>query len=324
MNIKNGSLFLGRLLGVNLYVHWSWLIVAIIQIYLREKRGALLTGDPRGVGYQVALYLCLFGIVLIHEFGHALACKSVGGRAEEIMLWPLGGVAYVQPPQRPGAFLWSIAAGPLVNVVLLPLTIVPAMFTWQSGAPYSAGADFLFDVALLNVLLLVFNMLPFYPLDGGQILRSLIWFVAGRALSLVIATIIGLVGAVLLGLLALWLGGIYLGVMVFFMGSRSLGSLRVALQMYRMENAPRREEAVCPMCRQHPPFGPLWRCACGMMFDTFETGATCPHCRRDFSSTMCPFCQQSTPLTLWYPHAAAMNMMNVTPPPVSAVPPGVA
>ena len=56
-----------------------------------------------------------------HEFGHALACRQVGGSANQIILWPLGGVAYVNPPQRPGATLWSIAAGPLVNVALLPV-----------------------------------------------------------------------------------------------------------------------------------------------------------------------------------------------------------
>ena len=60
-------------------------------------------------------------IVLIHEFGHQLACRSVGGQTHDIVLWPLGGVAYVSPPQRPGAQLWSIAAGPLVNVILFPI-----------------------------------------------------------------------------------------------------------------------------------------------------------------------------------------------------------
>ena len=64
--------------------------------------------------------LALFLIVLMHEFGHQLACRQVGGQTHDIMLWPLGGVAYVSPPQRPGAQLWSIAAGPLVNVALFP------------------------------------------------------------------------------------------------------------------------------------------------------------------------------------------------------------
>lgn len=74
------------------------------------------------MGWNIAEYLALFGIVLLHEFGHALACRQVGGKAERVVLWPLGGIALVQPPPRPGALLWSIAAGPLVNLVLVPLT----------------------------------------------------------------------------------------------------------------------------------------------------------------------------------------------------------
>ena len=71
--------------------------------------------------WSVLECLALFLIVLIHEFGHQLACRQVGGKTHDIILWPLGGVAYVSPPQRPGAQLWSIAAGPLVNVVLFPM-----------------------------------------------------------------------------------------------------------------------------------------------------------------------------------------------------------
>src|SRR6478672_6964479 len=73
------------------------------------------------VGWTIAEYLALFLIVTLHEFGHAMACRQVGGTANQIVLWPLGGTAYVDPPPRPGATLWSIAAGPLVNVALLPL-----------------------------------------------------------------------------------------------------------------------------------------------------------------------------------------------------------
>ena len=59
--------------------------------------------------------------MLLHEFGHALACRQTGGHADTIVLGPLGGIAFVQPPPRPGAYLWSLAAGPLVNVILFPL-----------------------------------------------------------------------------------------------------------------------------------------------------------------------------------------------------------
>src|SRR5213082_3368600 len=74
-------------------------------------------------------YVALFGIVLLHEFGHALACRQTGGYADRIVLWPLGGIAFVSPPRRPGAVLWSIVAGPLVNVLLFPLFFSAAFAT---------------------------------------------------------------------------------------------------------------------------------------------------------------------------------------------------
>src|ERR1700722_8618423 len=106
-----------KIFGITVFLHWSWFVMAIYEVQVRENEyhGA--------IGYNIAEYLALFGIVLLHEFGHALACRSVGGKAERIVLWPLGGVAYVSPPQRPGAMLWSICAGPLVNVALIPLTL---------------------------------------------------------------------------------------------------------------------------------------------------------------------------------------------------------
>ena len=87
--------------------------------------------------WPVLEYLALFVIVLVHEFGHALACRQVGGQANQIVLWPLGGVAYVAPPPRPGATLWSIAAGPLVNVVLAPVPDRPR----GGWAALRAGGD---------------------------------------------------------------------------------------------------------------------------------------------------------------------------------------
>jgi Zn-dependent protease len=312
MTIKNRSLFLFRLFGVNVYVNWSWALVAMVQVYLSRDDLGILSNMPRSLGFHICLYLCLFAIVLIHEFGHSLACKSVGGRAEEIFLWPLGGIAYVQPPQRAGAMLWSIAAGPLVNVVLLPLTIIPALLVSKLTGPESVGPDFLVSLAVMNAFLLAFNLLPFFPLDGGQILRSLLWFIAGRGLSLVIAAGVGIGGAILLAALALFMASPWLGLLVLFMGFQSYRGLQVGLAMYRMEKGPRHAEAVCPMCRQHPPQGALWNCACGARFDTFDARGACPACGRAFTSTMCPFCQQMTPLNLWYPQEATIQVTDTS------------
>ncbi len=158
-----------------------------------------LTGLERGWNI-----LSLFLIVLIHEFGHQLACRSVGGKTHDIVLWFLGGVAYVSPPQRPGAQLWSIAAGPLVNVALIPVFSVLVSVSSHLGW-YDTNPDLynlIHNVWWINVGLLIFNMMPVYPLDGGQILRSLLWFPFGRANSLLVATIIGFIGVAGLLLLA--------------------------------------------------------------------------------------------------------------------------
>src|SRR4051812_16662707 len=110
---RKGSVRLFRAAGIDVFIHWSWFLLALWSI---DTRKGLYTSPV----WNVLEYLSLFVLVLMHEFGHSLACRQVGGQSDTIMLWPLGGVAYVAPPQRPGATLWSIAAGPLVNVALFP------------------------------------------------------------------------------------------------------------------------------------------------------------------------------------------------------------
>src|ERR1700721_3286473 len=111
---RQGAIRLFRFSGIDVFLHWSWFLVAAYEIQTRK-------GSYSSLSWNVLEYLSLFLIVMLHEFGHALACRQVGGTANQIVLWPLGGVAYVDPPPRPGATLWSIAAGPLVNVALISL-----------------------------------------------------------------------------------------------------------------------------------------------------------------------------------------------------------
>lgn len=201
-----------RLFGITVFLHWSWFLVAAYELDQRSGRYSTL-------GWNIAEYLALFMIVLLHEFGHSLACRSVGGRANEIVLWPLGGVAFVNPPQRPGAVLWSIAAGPLVNVVLVGGFIVARPFLSEMAMSLSAR-HFLGQLWQINIVLLIFNLLPIYPLDGGQILRALLWFPFGRARSLAVAAVIGVVGALCLIGVALWVRSFWIGIMAVFMLSQ--------------------------------------------------------------------------------------------------------
>jgi len=292
---SQGSIRLFRFSGIDVFLHWSWFLVAAYEIQTRK-------GSYSSVTWNVLEYLALFLIVMIHEFGHALACRQVGGRADRIVLWPLGGVAYVDPPPRPGATLWSIAAGPLVNVALLPILFLVV------AAGRSAGwAETMPDVyqlvraiSFINLGLLIFNILPIYPLDGGQILRSLLWFVLGRARSLMVAAIVGLLGVVVFIGLALWRQDVWLGAIALFMLMSCWGGLKQAQALSQFAKLPRRDGLACPSCKTAPPVGEFWRCGkCGQQFDTFQTGAVCPRCGERFSQTKCLDCGALNPMNAW-------------------------
>jgi Zn-dependent protease len=300
-SIGQGALRLFRLAGIDVYLHWSWFVVALIEVQQRR-------GDYRSPLWNVLEYLALFAIVTLHEFGHSLACRSVGGSADHVVLWPLGGVAYVNPPQRPGATLWSIAAGPLVNVALVPLLVLGIVAARLAGLPAgSDAATLLRAVTAINLVLLVFNLLPIYPLDGGQILRSLLWFPLGRARSLIVATVVGFAGVAALALFAIYQQSIWMGLIAAFVAMSCWRGLQQGRMMLRLRKLPRREGAACPSCGTPPLAGALWKCArCGAAFDTFETDATCPACGARFAVTRCVDCGASAPIAEWRrPPAAA-------------------
>jgi len=292
---RSGSFKLFTFARISVYVHWMWFLVAYFMIRYRAREYSSLT-------WNVLEYLSLFLIVLLHEFGHQLACRQVGGKTHDIILWPLGGVAYVSPPQRPGAQLWSIAAGPLVNVALVPVLFASALFSAQLGWPetHPDVHEFLRNILLINIVLLIFNLLPIYPLDGGQILRSLLWFVVGRANSLLAASVVGFVGVAGLFLLALIERSVWLGIMASFILFSCWQGLNQARILARVAKLPRRDGYVCPSCKTTPPLGPLWRCGnCGNGFDMFASSATCPHCGAQYGSTPCLDCGTARPISDW-------------------------
>jgi Zn-dependent protease len=295
---RNGSIRLFRLAGIDVYLHWSWLLVAFFQV---QYRGQIREYDRHM--WNWIEYLSLFAIVLMHEFGHALACRQVGGIAEHIVLWPLGGVAYVNPPPRPGAVLWSIAAGPLVNLALVPITvglwIASSSLGWEAN--YHDLALFIQAMAVINGVLLIFNLLPVYPLDGGQILQALLWFGIGRANSLMVVSILGMVmgGCALLLCLAgrLW----WLSIMAVFVVFRAIVGFQQAQLLTRILSGPRHREAACPSCGVAPLMGNYWTChECGTRFDTFKHHAQCPGCGQLFRTTKCPECYKEHPIAQWF------------------------
>ncbi len=285
-----------RFAGIDLFLHWSWFLVAAFEISNRA-------GSYSTIAWNVLEYLALFFIVMLHEYGHALACRQVGGTANQIMLWPLGGVAYVDPPPRPGATLWSIAAGPLVNVALLVIVSPLGILLDRSLGLAETAPDahaFLRALWFINLGLLIFNLLPVYPLDGGQILRSLLWFAVGRARSLMAAVVIGFVGVAGLLILALRMQSVWFGVLSLFILTSCWSGWRQAQALYRFAKLPRHEGFACPACKAAPLVGRFWKCGrCGETFDTFQTRALCPNCSAQVAVTTCPDCRAQNPLSEW-------------------------
>jgi Zn-dependent protease len=308
--LRTGSLRLFQFAGINVYVHWTWLLVAFFQVQYRARGAG--DGDSLMPTYESARwywieYLALFAIVLMHEFGHALACRQVGGFADHIVLWPLGGIALVRPPMQPGALLWTIVAGPLVNVLLLPvlggLVFLSHQLDWAALNPDLPA--FLVAILWINVILLVFNLIPVYPMDGGQILHALLWFIFGRAESLLVVSILGMVlggSALLLSLLTLqpWLC-----MVCAFIVYMAYAGFRQGRVLSRVLRGPRRQEAACPSCGVSPLIGNYWTCdECGTRFDTFGCRAQCPGCGKLFRVTRCPECYKQYPIGDWFAAAA--------------------
>ena len=242
--MQSGAIRLFRFSGIQVYLHFSWFLVGAYQLTERAH-------NYRSPIWALSEYLALFALVLAHEFGHALACRQTGGSADHIVLWPLGGIAFVNPPRRPGAVLWSIAAGPLVNVILFPLFQVLWLYAVRSGWEFTSPDLFrlVWTLWWINCMLLVFNLLPIYPLDGGQILRALLWFPFGEMRSLQIAAVVGLMGGACLAAFALWTWSFWLGIMAFFILSRAVAGWQYARTM----DAPATAPPAPPTVPQQPP-----------------------------------------------------------------------
>jgi hypothetical protein len=189
-----------------------------------------------------------------------------------------------------------------VNVALLGILSLLGMLNratgWMETIPNAHA--FLRTVWYINLGLLIFNLLPIFPLDGGQILRSLLWFVVGRIRSLMAATVIGIVGGVGFIGFAYWQHSPWLGLIAVFVLMNCWSGLQQARVLSRLAKLPRHPGFACPACKAAPLVGALWKCnRCEQAFDTFVTRAVCPNCSMQFPVTLCPDCRALHPMSEW-------------------------
>lgn len=248
-NPINWSFGVGSLFGIRLRVHFLFVLgglVVIAQALARSEGAA-------GLGYGLGSLAMLFSIVLLHEFGHCFGARYVGGSADEILMWPLGGLASTNPPHNPRAHLITVLAGPAVNVVLLLITGA-VLVTWtgtfaslpfnpfrpfETGLAIIAGGTLYWLVTFftLNLFILLFNLAPVYPFDGGRILQCLLWRRKGFGPATLIATGVGMGGAIAIGVIGIFTEAMMLFAIAFF-GYLTCWQQRQALKagMYESEN----------------------------------------------------------------------------------------
>ena len=189
---------LGRPFGIPLYIHWTFWLLPLWVVYETGRLGGVQ------LALNLAVLVALFGCVLLHELGHALTARAYGIGTRSITLYPIGGVARLNRlADRPAQELWITLAGPAVNLAIATIlaAVLLAVFAFDPGlVSGSLAGHFLFALLILNVLMVLFNLLPAFPMDGGRVLRALLAMGLGQLRATRIAVNVGVVVAVLMGI----------------------------------------------------------------------------------------------------------------------------
>lgn len=197
----SGSWRIGRVAGVDVYAHFTLALLLGWVALLHD----LARDGPASTAGDVLTILVLFGSLVLHEAGHALAAWRLGIRTRDIVLLPVGGVARLERlPEDPGQEVLVALAGPAVNVLLaagtyLALTLVRRVSPSPEAMRMAEG--FLGRSLRINAALALFNLLPASPMDGGRVLRALLVMRLDRARATRVAALVGQAVAIVFGLL---------------------------------------------------------------------------------------------------------------------------
>jgi len=242
----NASLPAGSLAGVRIAIHWTFFLLLVVH--------TLIAGVEHGAewaGVSLSIFVLLFGIILAHEFGHVFAARREGIESDRVMLWPLGGVAMLGQEAVGGAEVRIAAAGPAVNL-LFAIALLPVLWLsgfvmdfallnpldfWpevRSGAPDFAQ-KVLYGVYKANLIVLLFNLIPAFPMDGGRILRGALYRKYGYLRSVIVATSVAFAFCVLMLVWAILARELILGLIAVFVAFDAWRTRRHAMAMSATE-----------------------------------------------------------------------------------------
>lgn len=232
-----GSLKIFTWLGIPVFLHWTFGLIFLYILWHAQAEGL---GTVETIWLTV-LFMSLFLCVLLHEYGHAIAARRYGVKTRDIVLMPIGGVARLERmPEKPFQEFVVAIAGPAVNVVIAVVLFVTLSFVveegsygemlfsavqtrdigqeiaTESGYLMSPAIHFFIYLAFTNVVLVIFNMIPAFPMDGGRVFRALLSMWLGRPRATKIAAWLGQVIALLLVGAGLWNSDFMLSILGIF------------------------------------------------------------------------------------------------------------
>ena len=276
--LMRGSLKIFTWFKIPVYIHWSFSLIILYFVWL----GFQEQGGPSGVLEALILLFSLFACVLLHEFGHSLMARRFNIDTQDIILTPIGGIARLERmPENPRQELLVAIAGPMVNVIiaaiifLVGITVLQyhntgswyfenALSFWSSlGAGDYEMGEMLDNVAptlpivikllpellILNVMMVVFNMIPAFPMDGGRVLRALIAMRVSRLKATLVAARIGQVISILFVITGIYFNAFTMALIGFFVFTTA----RTEYNMVRLEDVLKNYTAIHVLRRQFTP-----------------------------------------------------------------------
>jgi Zn-dependent protease/predicted transcriptional regulator len=236
-----GSIRLGKIAGIEIDINYTWIIIVVLITWSLATQFTVLYRGWSTVTYWIVGFLAailLFVSVLLHELAHSLVARSRGLPVRSITLFIFGGVSNIErEPQSPGVEFWMAFVGPLTSIVIGIIAYLLYLPLARTNSPLEAILSYL---AITNILLGIFNLIPGFPLDGGRVLRSIIWKITGNLRTATrVASIAGEVIAVLfivIGVLESFSGNFFGGIWLVFIGWFLLTAARTANSQAMLES----------------------------------------------------------------------------------------